>query len=233
MATDTGHGLSGLHRGKTLHASHGQVVLIQGHVEHGPVGGQFEVGRSICFDGRVAENPLVVRAIEVHGRGLVRVDRRHRAATRRFCRERPNELWQMDFKGWIHLDNGKRCYPLTVLDDYSRYNLILEACRAETEVVVKDRRFQILLPRFLAGFINTHDVFHEFPLFIVGIVTPRRSSTLSTTLRTSARHHFPLGLLTAQLHLPFFDCEIISSMMEERPLWRASFRIASLVWLKQ
>ena len=33
------------------------------------------------------------------------------------------------------------------------------------EVVVKDRRFQILLPRSLAGFINTNDVFHEFPLW--------------------------------------------------------------------
>jgi predicted nicotinamide N-methyase len=33
------------------------------------------------------------------------------------------------------------------------------------EVVVKDRKFQILLPRSLAGFINPHDVFHEFPLW--------------------------------------------------------------------
>ena len=33
------------------------------------------------------------------------------------------------------------------------------------EVVVKDRKFQILLPSSLAGFINTHDVFHEFPLW--------------------------------------------------------------------
>ena len=33
------------------------------------------------------------------------------------------------------------------------------------EVVVKDRKFQILLPRSLTGFINTHDVFHEFPLW--------------------------------------------------------------------
>jgi len=33
------------------------------------------------------------------------------------------------------------------------------------EVVVEDRKFQILLPRSLAGFINTHDVFHEFPLW--------------------------------------------------------------------
>ena len=33
------------------------------------------------------------------------------------------------------------------------------------EVVVKDRRFQILLPKSLVGFINTNDVFHEFPLW--------------------------------------------------------------------
>ena len=34
-----------------------------------------------------------------------------------------------------------------------------------SEVVVKDRKFQILLPRFLSKFINKHDVFHEFPLW--------------------------------------------------------------------
>jgi predicted nicotinamide N-methyase len=33
------------------------------------------------------------------------------------------------------------------------------------EVVVKDRKYQILLPRYLTGFINPHDVFHEFPLW--------------------------------------------------------------------
>ena len=34
-----------------------------------------------------------------------------------------------------------------------------------TEVVVNGRKFQILRPKFLDGFINTHDVFHEFPLW--------------------------------------------------------------------
>ena len=34
-----------------------------------------------------------------------------------------------------------------------------------TEVVVNGRKFKILLPKFLDGFINTHDVFHEFPLW--------------------------------------------------------------------
>jgi len=46
---------------------------------------------------------------------------------RRFEREKANELWQMDFKGDFGLLNGQRCYPLTVLDDHSRYSLCLEA----------------------------------------------------------------------------------------------------------
>ena len=34
-----------------------------------------------------------------------------------------------------------------------------------TEVAIKDRKFQILLPGFLPRFIDTQDVFHEFPLW--------------------------------------------------------------------
>lgn len=51
-----------------------------------------------------------------------------------FQREAPNDLWQMDFKGHVPARNG-RCNPLTVLDDYSRYSILLQACadqRAET-----------------------------------------------------------------------------------------------------
>ena len=43
----------------------------------------------------------------------------------RFEREAPNELWQMDFKGDFPLTGGGRCYPLTVLDDHSRFALAL------------------------------------------------------------------------------------------------------------
>jgi transposase InsO family protein len=54
----------------------------------------------------------------------------------RFEQERPNQLWQMDFKGHYRLGNGARCHPLTVLDDHSRYSLCLQACRNEqTETV--------------------------------------------------------------------------------------------------
>ncbi len=45
----------------------------------------------------------------------------------RFERSQPNELWQMDFKGHFPTQAGPRCHPLTVLDDHSRFNLVLSA----------------------------------------------------------------------------------------------------------
>lgn len=50
----------------------------------------------------------------------------------RFERKAPNELWQIDYKGWFELAGGGRCYPLTMLDDHSRFNLLLEPCTGET-----------------------------------------------------------------------------------------------------
>lgn len=52
----------------------------------------------------------------------------------RFEHPQPNDLWQMDFKGDFALGRG-RCYPLTVIDDHSRFALGMVAClnqRTET-----------------------------------------------------------------------------------------------------
>ncbi len=46
-------------------------------------------------------------------------------AFQRFQREHCNELWQTDFKGDFQLGDGKRCYPLTILDDCSRYSVAI------------------------------------------------------------------------------------------------------------
>ncbi len=54
-------------------------------------------------------------------RGLVNEEASSKAATKRFERSHPNELWQMDFKGEYLLSRGARCYPLSILDDHSRY----------------------------------------------------------------------------------------------------------------
>lgn len=42
----------------------------------------------------------------------------------RFEHAAPNDLWQMDFKGPVWA-GSHRCDPLTVLDDHSRFNLVL------------------------------------------------------------------------------------------------------------
>jgi transposase InsO family protein len=55
----------------------------------------------------------------------------------RFERPRPNELWQMDFKGHVALSRGGRCHPLTVLDDHARYLLGLRACARENDATVR------------------------------------------------------------------------------------------------
>jgi transposase InsO family protein len=55
----------------------------------------------------------------------------------RFERAQPNELWQMDFKGYFALSSGGYCHPLTVLDDHSRFLLGLKACPNETYLTVQ------------------------------------------------------------------------------------------------
>ena len=50
---------------------------------------------------------------------------RHRPF-QRFEQDAPNRLWQMDFKGHFPMA-GQRCHPLTVVDDHSRYAVVLAA----------------------------------------------------------------------------------------------------------
>jgi transposase InsO family protein len=45
-------------------------------------------------------------------------------ADQRFERSEPNQLWQVDFKGYVEVARRK-VYPLTVLDDHSRFLLAL------------------------------------------------------------------------------------------------------------
>ncbi len=60
----------------------------------------------------------------------------HRPAVKRFEREHPNQLWQMDFKGDYPSDRGK-CYPLSLLDDHSRYAVGLFALSGQDTKTVR------------------------------------------------------------------------------------------------
>lgn len=54
----------------------------------------------------------------------------------RFEKDAPNQLWQMDFKGWSRLDSGDLLHPLTIVDDHSRFALCLEACGDQKRTTV-------------------------------------------------------------------------------------------------
>lgn len=54
----------------------------------------------------------------------------------RFEHDAPNDLWQMDFKGHVGMRAG-RLHPLTVLDDHSRFSIVLAACTDETTETVR------------------------------------------------------------------------------------------------
>lgn len=56
---------------------------------------------------------------------------------RRFEKEAPNLLWQMDFKGHMPLGDGTSCHPLTMVDDHSRFALCLAACGDEQGSTVR------------------------------------------------------------------------------------------------
>ena len=65
-----------------------------------------------------------------HGLLSAEEARKH-TAYRRFEMEQPNDLWQMDFKSDFSIGDGRRCHPLTVLDDHSRFLVGLKACPDE------------------------------------------------------------------------------------------------------
>jgi transposase len=75
--------------------------------------------------------PLTVITIHriLKRRGLVRKKDSHPPALQRFERSAPNELWQMDGKGEYRSPEGT-CYPLSILDDHSRYAVGLYSLRA-------------------------------------------------------------------------------------------------------
>lgn len=69
-------------------------------------------------------------------RGLLVAPARPRAY-QRFERAAPNDLWQMDFKGFFCLTDGRPVHSLGLLDDHSRFNLCLAACADQQTATVK------------------------------------------------------------------------------------------------
>jgi transposase InsO family protein len=114
--------------------------LVEGRVcgvrDEFPYWGARKLKRVLARRG-VGELPAVSTITEI----LRRNDRLNGPATgtvtwTRFEAEHPNDLWQMDFKGWFQTGSG-RCEPFDVLDDHSRFNLHLDAYGDQQEATVK------------------------------------------------------------------------------------------------
>jgi transposase InsO family protein len=75
------------------------------------------------------------RILKRHGLITIEESEKHKP-WKRFEHENPNDLWQMDFKGHFAIGTG-RCHPLTLLDDHSRYSLLIKACADEQGKTVK------------------------------------------------------------------------------------------------
>ena len=76
----------------------------------------------------------VTNILRRHGR--LSEERARTTPFQRFERGKPNELWQMDFKGDFPLQAG-RCYPLTILDDHSRFSLAVRSCSDQQRGTVR------------------------------------------------------------------------------------------------
>lgn len=46
---------------------------------------------------------------------------------KRFEKSEPNEMWQVDFKGDFKMIDGNRCYPLSIIDDCTRFCINADA----------------------------------------------------------------------------------------------------------
>ncbi|MFF0415593.1 integrase core domain-containing protein [Kitasatospora sp. NPDC004745] len=87
--------------------------------------------RRIAFEiERTGTKPAPSRATvhrALYRNGLVRPqEQQHRRKNKRWQRETPMHLWQLDLVGGIYLADGRECKMLTGIDDHSRFIVVAE-----------------------------------------------------------------------------------------------------------
>lgn len=102
-----------------------------------PAWGGRKIAATLARQGQSAPAPSTISAILRRNGVELGAAGGGAAAFIRFEHAQPNELWQMDFKGHVALRSG-RLHPLTVLDDHSRFAVVLAACANEQTETVKD-----------------------------------------------------------------------------------------------
>lgn len=111
-----------------------RLLLLRG--DHPAWGARKLRRRLLDLGERQVPAPSVIQAILTRHGLIDPIESDKHRSFKRFERDEPNDLWQMDYKGHFAMDQG-RCHPLTMLDDHSRFNLTLKACRDERGETVK------------------------------------------------------------------------------------------------
>lgn len=102
-------------------------AVIDLRTQHPSWGGR-KIARRLLELGHAQVPPPSTITTILHLHGLITAQASLAAQHwQRFEHETPNALWQIDFKGDFDTASA-RCYPLTLLDDHSRFNLALQAC---------------------------------------------------------------------------------------------------------
>ena len=126
------------HRSPNRTSSEMEQVVVELRREHPTKGGHVlaRMLKDRRYDG-VPSKSTITAVLRRHGL-IDPAESAKRQPYKRFERDEPNELWQMDFKGHVGMSRG-RCHPLTALDDHSRFNVGLKACRDERTQTVRDQ----------------------------------------------------------------------------------------------
>jgi len=129
-------GLAGLEERsrRPLHSPMRTSAVVEAEVlgvrDENPAWGGRKIAASLRRQGQSPPSPSTVTEIlRRHGEPLV--GSQGQRSWKRFEHPAPNLLWQMDFKGHVPLQTAGRLHPLTVVDDHSRFAVVLHAADNE------------------------------------------------------------------------------------------------------
>jgi transposase InsO family protein len=92
----------------------------------------------------VPSRSSIYRCLKRHGLIELRRRRRGRDEYKRWERDRPMQLWQMDVMGGVLLDDGAEVKVVTAVDDHSRFCVTATLVRRATSQAVCDALIQAL-----------------------------------------------------------------------------------------
>lgn len=136
-------GLAGLQEGSRARHRQPQRVARELEVaicqlrQERPTWGSRKIRARLKLDGWAVPSVRTVENV-LKRHGLNGWNRPDPPAKKRFEAPGPNDLWQLDIKGWFTIRGQGRVYPVTLVDDHSRYLLALKAWSRETSVNVQE-----------------------------------------------------------------------------------------------